>query len=325
MAHYVIYGAGAVGGVIGANLWRAGFAVTLVARGAHLEAMRERGGLEVDTAAGPVLARTQLAASAGEVDWSPDSVVLLCVKSHQTAAALDDLEAHAHPRVPVVAAQNGVANESAILRRFERVYGMLVLLPAVHTQPGVVVQDSAAAPGILDIGSFPRGVDATAESISRDLRESSFVSMARPDIMAWKHRKLILNLGNGVGASFIANDAAAELARLCRSEGEAVIEAAGIPMATAAQEEERRGAHIARRPVARGERSSTWQSIARGAGSAEVDYLSGEIVLLGRLHGVPTPANELVRSTTARLARERLPAGSVDATGLIEGLRRGRS
>jgi ketopantoate reductase len=46
---------------------------------------------------------------------------------------------------------------------------------------------------------------------------------------------------------------------------------------------------------------STWQSFARGT-SSEVDYLNGEIVLLGRLHGVATPVNELVQRTLGLLA-----------------------
>ena len=46
------------------------------------------------------------------------------------------------------------------------------------------------------------------------------------------------------------------------------------------------------------------QSLLRGAAAIETDYLNGEIVLLGRLHGVPTPANALLQ----RLAAD-LPAG----------------
>jgi 2-dehydropantoate 2-reductase len=55
---------------------------------------------------------------------------------------------------------------------------------------------------------------------------------------------------------------------------------------------------------------SSWQSLARGAGSIETDYLNGEIVLLGRLHGVPTPVNELLQ----RLAREAAAAGRPPGT-----------
>jgi 2-dehydropantoate 2-reductase len=40
-----------------------------------------------------------------------------------------------------------------------------------------------------------------------------------------------------------------------------------------------------------GGRLSTWQSFARGA-TSEIDYLNGEVVRLGRLHGVATPVNE---------------------------------
>ena len=50
--------------------------------------------------------------------------------------------------------------------------------------------------------------------------------------------------------------------------------------------------------------SSSWQSLARSTGSIEADYLNGEIVLLGRIHGVPTPVNLLLQRTAARAARE---------------------
>jgi 2-dehydropantoate 2-reductase len=50
---------------------------------------------------------------------------------------------------------------------------------------------------------------------------------------------------------------------------------------------------------------SGWQSVVRGAGSIETDYLNGEIVLMGRRLGVPTPLNQLVQ----RLARETVNGG----------------
>ena len=60
------------------------------------------------------------------------------------------------------------------------------------------------------------------------------------------------------------------------------------------EEAKARGAAVsAPRPVHGAEHrfSSTWQSLQRGTGRIEVDYLNGEVVLLGRLHGVPTPVN----------------------------------
>ena len=60
--------------------------------------------------------------------------------------------------------------------------------------------------------------------------------------------------------------------------------------------------------------SSTWQSLTRTTGDIECDFLNGEIALLGRMHGVPTPANSLVQ----RLAREgavaQLGVGGIDAS-----------
>lgn len=108
---YVVLGAGAVGGVIGASLHLAGRPVTFVARGDHLDRIRTDG-LLVDRADGRHVVRTPVAGSAAEVDWSEPAVVVLAVKSHHTEAALDDLARHAPDGTAVLSAQNGVARSS---------------------------------------------------------------------------------------------------------------------------------------------------------------------------------------------------------------------
>lgn len=313
---YVIYGAGAVGGVIGGRLHQAGVPVTLVARGDHLRALRSDG-LTLDAPEGVATLPVPAVGGAAEIDWSGPAatVVLLCVKSHQTAAALDDLAAHAPAGTPIVSTQNGVANEAAILRRFARTYSICVMLPATHVEPGVVVQRSANAPGILDVGRYPGGSDTTTAGIAADLRAAGFASEPVEDIMAWKYRKLMRNLGNGVGAVAAPGPAADELERLAVAEGESAVAAAGIAIRSNAEDDRRRGDLIRRREDRRGG-SSTWQSVTRGT-SVEIDYLSGEIVLLGRLHGVPTPANELIQRTVHDVVRRGLPAGSLDAADLL--------
>ncbi len=55
---------------------------------------------------------------------------------------------------------------------------------------------------------------------------------------------------------------------------------------------------------------SSWQSLTRGTGSIEADYLNGEIVLLGRELGVPTPVNEVLQRLANQAARERRAPGS---------------
>ena len=317
MRPYVVYGAGAVGGVIGGQLGLAGFPTTLVARGDHLARLRGDG-LLLDTAAGRQVVRNATAAGASEVDWSVDPVVLLTVKTHQAWAALDDLAAHAPEHTVVVCATNGVAAERETLRRFAAAYAICVMLPAAHLEPGVVVSKSGGAPGILDVGRVPSGSDDAAEAIAADLRSAGFESVAREDVMAWKHRKLLLNLGNGVDAACAPGEAADRLTDLARAEGEAVLAAAGIDVVSEVVDLERRGDHLRRRPDSPAPSGgSTWQSLARGSGSTEIDYLAGEVVLLGRLHGVPTPACEAIQRATTQLARTGAPARSLDAATLL--------
>lgn len=314
---YVVYGTGAVGGVIGGNLHLAGLPVTLVARGEHLDRIRADG-LVLDRGDGPQVARADTAASAGEVDWTEPAVVLLAVKGHQTAAALDDLAAHAPASTVVVSVQNGVDNEVAILRRFAATYSLCVVLPATHLEPGMVIQKCWPTPGILDVGRIPHGADPTCEAIAADLRSAGFESVPRAQIMAWKHRKLLMNLGNPVDATCVPGPAADELVARAREEGELVLRSAGVPLVSAEEDVERRGDVLQYRqdlPVPLG--GSTWQSMSRGASTTEVDHLAGEIVLLGRLHGVPTPVNELLQRTAHEQARAGAAPRSLDAAGLL--------
>jgi 2-dehydropantoate 2-reductase len=212
-----------------------------------------------------------------------------------------------------VCLQNGVANEQAALRRFANVYGICVMLPGSHLEPGLVVAHSAPVPGILDVGRFPDGVDDTAAAVAAGLREAGFDSVARPDVMRMKYRKLLTNLGNALDALCGRVDGLEEAERLLLAEGEAVLRAAGIAFATEAQDAERRRDIMTLRPVEGAPRGggSSWQSLARHTGSVEADYLNGEIVLLGRLHGVPTPGNALARRLVVEAARTGAEPGNV--------------
>jgi 2-dehydropantoate 2-reductase len=307
---YVVFGAGAIGGVMAALLDRAGLEVAVIARGAHLAAIREAG-LTLRTSEGSTTVRVTAVGAAGEVGWRDDDIVLLAVKSQDTDAALRDLTAAAPPSLTVVCAQNGVANERAALRRFENTLGMWVICPATHLAPGVVEADSFPCPGVMDVGRFPDGVDARTEEVAAALRAATFDSLAVPDVMRWKYAKLLSNLGNAVEAICGPEAGGGELAEVVRREGEAVLGAAGIAHASPAEDTARRGDRISIRPIEGRRRrgGSSWQSLTRASGSIEADYLNGEIVLLARLHGVPAPANALLQRIANRMARERLVPG----------------
>lgn len=318
---HIIYGAGGIGGVMGARLHKGGHDVLLIARGAHYEAIRDHG-LRVQSAEDDVTLQIPVVDHPPKVEWRDDDVVFLGMKSQDTLDAVTTLQPLAPPDTPIVSLQNGVANERLALRFFRNVYGICVMCPTNYTAPGVVQAYSAPITGLLDIGRYPDGIDDTAREVANALQRSTYLSEPREDIMRWKYGKLLMNLGNGIDAMCGPAARGTELFRMVRREGVDVLRAANIPFVDRDEDLARRGDHMQMRPIeglARGG-GSTWQSLERGLGAVETDYLNGEIVLIGREIGVPTPVNELMQRETARAARERIPAGSVDPQDLLDKL-----
>jgi 2-dehydropantoate 2-reductase len=316
---FVVYGAGAIGGVLGGRLAEAGHDVVLIARGEHHDAIRDRGLRLVTPDAEPLTLSLPVVSHPAAVDFDDDDVVLLAMKSQHTGDALSALSATAPASVSVVCVQNGVANERAALRLFDDVYGVCVVCPALHLEPGVVEAHATPISGILDIGRVPSGAAARAEAIAAAFESATFESVARDDIMRWKYGKLLNNLGNAVDALCGPDLAARIVHRRARSEGAAVLAAAGIAAVSPEEDSARRGAgfqwggdEARSRPG-----SSSWQSLARATGSIEADYLNGEIVLLGRLHRVPTPVNVRLQRLAADAAREGRRPGMLAVDELI--------
>ncbi|NJQ08658.1 ketopantoate reductase family protein [Streptomyces lonarensis] len=325
---YIIIGAGAVGGAIGGRLFQSGHEVVLVARGDHLAALREEG-LHLATPDEALTLPVPTVAGPREVTLRTDDVLVLSVKIQDAAAALDAWATRpvegggtAGEVLPLVCAQNGVAGERMALRRFRHVYGMCVWLPAQFLRPGHVVAHCAPLTGMLHIGRYPSGTDDTARLIAADLEKSHFAAPVPADVMRWKYGKLLSNLANAldaVGGATLRGDArAAELLRHARAEAVAVFNAAGVEPATAEEQQRLRGDRMDVRPVAGAEPGggSSWQSLSRGTGSIEADYLNGEIVLLGREHGIATPVNEVLQRMANVFAHEHRRPGSLTAAEL---------
>lgn len=320
---YVVYGAGGVGASIGAALHQRGHEVTLIARGAHLDALRT-GGLAYRTPERDVTLRIPVVGHPQEIDFRPDDVVLLAMKTQDTAGALADLASCGVDDLPLICAQNGVENERIAARRFPRVYGMAVWLPAVFLEPGVVLNYSTGVGGILDTGRYPDGTDSVVRQLTSDLEASGMSSRPDPRIMRWKYSKLLTNLRTALPAVVGADANIDDFAGRVREEAIACYRAAGIDW-TSHEEEERRRAesgmsqdHIDGK---RREGGSSWQSIARGLGSIETDYMNGEIVLMGAELRVPTPYNRALQVAANRVAKLRLPPGSM-SLGELEALAR---
>jgi 2-dehydropantoate 2-reductase len=323
---FVILGAGAVGGTIGARLADAGYDVLLLARGAHADVMR-RQGLRVAMPDRVIQAKLPVVERPEELPLRDGDVLVLTTKTQHSADVLDAL---ARRDLPIVCAQNGVANERIALRRFADVYAMVVMLPAVHLEPGRVDAQGTPYSGLLDVGRYFHGVDQTATAVAQALSSSGFTSQPVERIMRWKYAKLLRNLGNALEAlcGHDLDDAAMkqvmELDARARAEAVACYRAEGIDWASDEEWTQRRGAQVELAPVEGRARSggSTWQSLARGAATLEGDYLNGEIVLLGRKHAIPTPVNLLLQQRAVDLARTGGTPGSVRPQQLQEQLAR---
>lgn len=317
----VIFGAGAIGGVVGACLAAHDAPVVLIARGKHAEVMQSDGlklqhGEDVDVSFPTVVTAPD------QITWHEDDIVLLTVKSQDTIGALTALAAAAPPSIAVVCIQNGVDNERVALRYFDHVYGAVAMMPAGHLQPGVVQAHAWPTPGLIDVGRYPSGSNDTAQTVVDSLNAVGFNCLVRDDVMRWKYNKLLLNLGNAVLALCgLKDEGAGELLNAAKNEGVAVFKAAGIAYASDEEDKARRANTLTIVPI-NGERrtgGSTWQSLARGA-TIETDWLNGEIASLGRRYGVPTPVNALLQRLTNQAARDGLAPESMSAREILANL-----
>lgn len=325
---YVILGAGAIGATIGGRLAEAGYTVTLVGRGDHAAAVKRDGlllAMPDRTVQLPVPMVTM-----DELRLAPDDVLFLAVKSQDTAHLLGQLatvpaDGDASD-LPVFCAQNGVANEDAVLRHFGRVYGVCVNLPATHLEPGVIEAPATPVSGILQLGCYPSGADDLAAAVAADLCRSGFLADVRTDVMAWKRAKLLSNLANALQVLCVGgyewragnDDATGTVLSLLRAEARACFAAAGWTVTDSGQFRAEAGAFqmAAVNGQLRGG-GSTWQSVERGLPSVETDYLNGEIVRLGRLFGVPTPVNAAIQAVMREITRRSREPRTLDPAELL--------
>ena len=311
----VIVGLGAIGGVMAGRLVESGHDVVGVARGQHLAAIKADG-LGLSTPEGHARIPLDVVDDPASLRLTSDDVVILAVKSQDTAGVVDRLRLGVPTGTVIVSAQNGVANELTLSRVFDRVLGMVVVCPAVHLEPGEVAAYSAPVTGVLSVGRYPGGHDAASDDLAGALNQSGFAAESVPDIMRGKYGKLRSNLANAVEAT--CGRSAEDLIGRIRAEGDACLAAAGIDFASDAEQArqfDRLDLQLVDGRARPG--GSTWQSLARGSASTEVDFLNGEITMLGRIHGISTPANRTVMRVLAKMVREHQTPGSYREADLL--------
>ncbi len=303
-----IFGAGSIGGYLGARLVHAGEQVTLIARGANLAAIRERGVTLIETDGTTLVARPTLATDDPAVAGAHD-VVIVAVKAHQLPAVAPMLRPLFHDETMVVPAQNGIpwwyfqrhggpfegrriasVDPDGVIAaniETERIIGCVVYPATELEAPGVVrhIEGDRFTLGELD-GSRSERV----QRLSQILTRAGLKAPVRPRIRTDIWIKLWGNLAfNPVSALTRAT-----LIEICRhpqaralivammEEGQAVAERLGVTFGITIDQRiagaEQVGAH----------KTSMLQDIEAGR-ATEVDALVGAVAELGRLVDVPTP------------------------------------
>ena len=292
-----VIGAGAVGGFFGAMLARAGVRVSFVGRPQQVAAIArdglrlDRGG-SVETLRDAIVATTDLAAALRGVD-----LVLVCVKSTDTAATARAMAPHVAPGAVVMSLQNGVENAATLARSLsgQTVVPTVVYVATAMPEPGLVKHFGR---GDLVIGPLHTPADALTASrlgaVAACFAAAQVPVRIADDVRAELWTKLLVNCAyNAISALAQANygrlAALPEIVDLQRGIVREVVAVAAAE--DIALDIDASLAAMDRIAVAMpGQLSSTAQDLARRKPS-EIDHLNGVVVRLGRRHGIATPLN----------------------------------
>ncbi|HWX70347.1 MAG TPA: 2-dehydropantoate 2-reductase [Steroidobacteraceae bacterium] len=317
-----IVGCGAIGGYVGAKLALAGEAVTLMVRGATLEAVRERG-ITLHMSDGRTLVARNVTATSDYAGAGAQHLVILAVKAHQLEAVARQVPELFGPDTIVVTMQNGIpywyfhrhggALEGSIVRsvdpegtltRFipaERVLGCVVYPATQLLAPGVVKHIEGDR---FPIGELDGSMSERAQRVSRCFTRAGLKSPVLENIRAEVWLKLWGNLTfNPISALTRATLAdicqfqpTRALAAAMMTEAQAVAGKLGIefrvPLERRIAGAEKVGHH----------KTSMLQDIEAGR-APELDALLGSVVELARLTQSPTPHIDTVYGLTHLLAR----------------------
>ena len=288
-----VLGSGAVGGYYGAKLARAGHDVTFIARGAHLQAIRERG-LEIRS---PMLGDFTVCARAEE-DTStvgPVDLVLVAVKAYDNATALPLLKPMVGPSTTVLTVQNGVdsVGEVAAAAGETHVVGGTTYIATALSEPGVIDQTGTHRRVVFGevFGDLPRMTDrvrAIHEAMVGADIEAEAVGDGRVPI--WEKFIFLVSLAGFTGATRLPIGPVwadpyirAQFLNGCR-EIEALARAEGVPVAADRIGQIER--YVATIPGTM--RSSLLIDLSQGK-KIEVEALQGSVVRRAARAGVPVP------------------------------------
>jgi len=303
---FCIYGAGAIGGLIGAHLARTGEDVTLIARGAHLAAMREKG-LKVSGHSGDFTVHPRVTEDPAEA--GPQDFVIVALKAHQVSAVAERMRPLLGPKTAVVMAVNGLpwwyfhGVEGALKDRRlpvvdpgdvqwthigpERIIGCVVYPAAEVVAPGEIrhVENDRFSLGEPNDRKTDRLI-----ALSQAFIAAGFKAPAKTDIRTEIWVKLwgnvafnpISALTGGTLKSIATDPATRAVARAVMNEAEAIANKLGVTMPIPVEKRIDGAAGVGEH------KTSMLQDFERGR-PVELDAIVGAVAELGRLVEVPTP------------------------------------
>jgi 2-dehydropantoate 2-reductase len=289
-----VYGAGGVGGYFGGRLAQAGADVHLIARGAHLEALRTHG-LRVRSVKGDFTVRVP--ATDEPADIGPCDYVLFCVKAFDTEPAATQLKPLLGDATAVVSLQNGVDNEEKLARAIGQahVVGGAAFIFAGITEPGVIVH--TGGPTSITFGELDGQVTERAQRLLDCCRQGGFGAELSERIKTVLWAKLAFICAQAgmtaavrlpIGEIRTVDAAWAAFGRLV-AEVAAVAKADGTPLSPAAQQ---RALDLAQ-AVEPGSFSSLHGDLVAGR-RMELEALHGFVVRRAAEHGVAVPITEAI-------------------------------
>jgi 2-dehydropantoate 2-reductase len=290
--HIAVVGAGAVGGFYAARLARSGERVTVIARGAHLQAIQERG-LLIWSPLGDHVVRLEADSDPARV--GPVDVVILAVKTYNNPQVLPLLPLLCGPETTVLTLQNGVASADALADAVgpERVLAGTTYVATEIIAPGLILQTGVHRRVILgEAFGERREVSARAARIAAALARADVHAEAVPDgrVPVWEKLVYLATFAAFTGVSrqpagaIWGDDVGREAFLLVAAEVDAVARAEGVPIA--ADVIDRMVGYLDALPP--DTRSSLLIDLEQGK-PTEVEALQGDVVRRGRARGVPTP------------------------------------
>jgi 2-dehydropantoate 2-reductase len=314
--NFAVAGAGAIGAFVGAKMARAGYDVTLFARGAHCRAMQERG-VRVLSPEGDFEVHPRVVDALDAV--GPVDVVFLAVKAHGLPALAPQLPELFGPETAVVSMQNGIpwwyfsgaerleaidpggVISSVIEAR--RVVGSIVYLSTEIAEPGVIRHNESTRITLGEPdGARSERCRAISDALVRAGLRAPITTHIRQEIWVKLMGNIAFNpISALTGATLVRiarHPEASKLVRAMMAETEAVARKLGIEMPITIEQRiagaEKVGEH----------KTSMLQDLEAGR-TLELDAIVGAALELGERLGVPMPHTRAVYACAKLLEQQR--------------------